>query len=335
MRGHSAPRHQRSGEMELKLGHLRFLISVAKHKNISKAAEELHISQPAVSKRILDLEKSLGVPLLDRSSRQIVPTRFGEAVIRSGEAILAEMNRIELELQHLERDAKSSVVIGTFPMMAAYLVPTAITRFIRDHDDLFVSVVEDNHFQLLSELRSGRLDFVVGAFAVDSDPELIEEVLFYDRWHAIVRKDHPLVGKPDLTIRELAKWEWVVPAKQFPAHRQWRNVFLSEGIDVPPHRIETTSAGTLRMMLLESDRIGYLTSQNFNLEIQTGLLASLPIELPTTSRAFGISRRARGTSSESAQKLIEYIREVAAEMSKTADLNRVIVTQNPAPAAVL
>ena len=316
--------------MELKLGHLRFLISVAKHKNISKAAEELHISQPAVSKRILDLEKSLGVPLLDRSSRQIVPTRFGDAVIRSGKSILAELNRIELELEHLERDAKSSVVVGTFPMMAAYLLPTAITRLIGERDDFFVSVIEDNHFQLLSELRSGRLDFVVGAFSVDADPELVEEVLFYDRWHAIVRKDHPLIGKPDLSIRELANWEWIVPGTQFPAHRQWRNVFLSEGIDVPPHRVETTSAGTLRMMLLESDRIGYLTRQNFNLEIESELLAALPVELPATSRAFGISRRARGALAEPAQKLIGYIREVAAEMTKTADLNEAIATQKSA-----
>ena len=301
--------------MELKPSHFKLLIAVAEHQSISKAAESLHISQPAVSKRILDLEKSLGIPLLDRTSRQIVPTKFGEAVIRSGKSMLAELNRIEIEIEHLKEEVRSSVVVGTFPMFAAYLVPTAVNRMLATRDDVFVHVVEDSHFHIMSELRAGNLDFVVGAFVVDLDPELVEEVLFHDRWHAIVRSNHPLVENHDLTLQELARWEWVVPPRHFPAYRQWRNVFLSAGIDPPRHRIETTSAGTVRTTLLQTDQIGYLTQQNFNLEIDAGILMPLPVELHTTSRAFGITRRARGKPAEAALDLMEHIRNVAAEVT--------------------
>jgi LysR family transcriptional regulator of gallate degradation len=114
-----------------------------------------------------------------------------------------------------------------------------------------------------------------------------------------------------LTLGDLRTAAWILPPRDVNAHQQWRNAFILAGIEPPRHCVETASLAAARALLLSSDGVALLAQQVVELEKRLGLLTVLPIELPSTTRAIGITTRARAALPEVAGRLIANIRDVA------------------------
>jgi DNA-binding transcriptional LysR family regulator len=297
---------------KVNLAQIRVLLAVVEHGSVTSAANHLNVTQPAVTKRIRELERALGVPLVERSGRGIVPTRFGDAFVRHGRAALAEIVRASDMMTQLRDAAEAAIQVGTLPSAAYGLVPVAVTRLLDESPHASISIVEGTLDPLISALRQGKLDMVVGALPEeDAGQDLAFDTLFYDWLHVAVRRGHPFVKRKGLTLRELRSECWILPPRDVRAHRQWRNAFVLAGMEPPRQYVETASLAVARALLLSSNRIALMPRQVIEFEKQLGLLRALAVELPTTRRAIGITTRSRSALPEIVCRLIMNIHDAA------------------------
>jgi DNA-binding transcriptional LysR family regulator len=187
---------------ELRL--VRYWIAVAEEGNITRAAERLHISQPALSAAIKQLEGQLGVALLDRSDRVLRVTPAGELLADEGRALLASAERVVAQVQDRDRAAVGRLRIGMTPTARYGLGPELLAACADRAPGVMLYPAEDATGALLRDVRSGRLDVAV----LFCPPAAVEGVVIAPLRSepAVVhlRADHPLAARPSVGLEELA-----------------------------------------------------------------------------------------------------------------------------------
>jgi LysR family transcriptional regulator, regulator for genes of the gallate degradation pathway len=300
----------------MNLRQLSNLVAVADSGSITRAAQLLNVSQPAMTRSIRDLERSLGVTLFDRGPRGITPTAYGETLIAHARTIHAELRRAVADLDSIRGIAAGHVRIGAAPLAAADLVPRALARLLAARPNINVTVEEGANRTLLPMLRRGDLDMVVGPLVSDApETDFSEEVLFYNRLAIVARAGHALAGRTPLGFADLAGQQWILPTPLVTLREQLAQGFRMAGLAMPETAVATTSISCAKMLLLCSDRLTVLPPQLFRTETEQGLVAVLPVQWTLRSRPVGITVRTRGTLSPAARALIEHLRaELGAEM---------------------
>lgn len=302
----------------MNLRQLQTLLVIAECRSISRAAERLHVSQPAVTKSLRELERSLGVSLFERSARGLSATRYGESLIRHAKSVSAELRHAGEELAALRGAATGRISVGTAPIGAAKIVPHAVAAVLHDQPGLVVNVVEGTHATLLPGVTVGELDLFFGPLGDDGPGEgLVEEVLFYDRLHIVARRDHPLAKRRRLMLADLIDQDWVLPPTTVRPRRQLENAFRRAGLKPPTTGVETASPLILRTLLLESDRISVIAQQALTVEVQLGLIRLLPVDLGATIRPIGIVMRAGASPSPATGMLIDHLKAAIGETPQT------------------
>lgn len=285
----------------MNLRQLSNLVAVADCGNITHAAAELHISQPALTKSIRDLETSLGVSLFDREPRGVRPTASGDSLIAHARTVLAEIRRANADLDLIRDVATGNVLVGAAPVVVADLLPRALARFLEISPDVNVAVSEGTNQDLMPALRSGTLDMVIGPLMPDGpDPACTEQVLYYNELAIVARAQHPLAGASRLTFADLAGQEWILPPRSAAPRGQLDNAFRREGVEPPARAVESSSMSCVRALLMETDRLTVLPPQIVRLEQKLGLVTVLPVDWSAPSRPMGITTRLRGTLSAAA-----------------------------------
>ena len=171
----------------LKLKQLRLLVAVGKFGSIQHAARELQISQPAATKLIQDLELDFEVQLFERTNRGVIPTDFGDTLIRHGKLILAQVSNAAQELDDLSEGSSGRVVIGTLLAAVPILLPSAIETVIAERPRVAIKVVEGTNDALMPALYSGEIDMIVGRLpAYRARTELVQDALFDENIVAVV-----------------------------------------------------------------------------------------------------------------------------------------------------
>ena len=152
-------------DSRVKFRHLHTFLEVARQKSVVKAANVLHVSQPAVTKTIRELEEALGVAVFEREGRGIRITRYGEVFLRhAGAALSALKQGIDSVSQELS-DAAPPVRVGALPTVSTRIMPRAMTLFLQEATGSRIKIVTGENAVLLEQLRVGDLDLVVGRLA--------------------------------------------------------------------------------------------------------------------------------------------------------------------------
>lgn len=133
----------------LKFKQLRLLVAVGQHGSIQHAARDLNTSQPAATKMIRDLELDFEVKLFDRTNRGVIPTPFGEALIRHGKLIFAQVSSAAQELEDLAEGNSGRIVVGTLLAASSQLLPAAIERVLIDRPKIAIKVVDGTNDVLM------------------------------------------------------------------------------------------------------------------------------------------------------------------------------------------
>lgn len=300
--------------MNVSLKQLRTLIAIADHGGVAAAARASNISQPAVTRTLRDLESALETRLFVRSPSGMSPTPYGEVLVRRARRAFAELSAAEHEFGALKGNARGRIVIGTLPFMRSSVVPVAVSRFLEDHPDMKVSIVDDSYEMMLRGVCDGEIDLMVGTLReTPLPPELRSEVLFEDPLCVVARSGHPLCGRKTVTLADLATADWVLPGPTLRQRRQLERIFADAGYAPPRTSVEAVSLSTVRMLLMGSDRLTVASRQRIQYEESAGDLAVLPVELPGTSRPIGIVLRREALPSPVQRTLIRHMTEVAAE----------------------
>lgn len=296
----------------LKLKQLRLLVAVGKHGNIQNAARELNISQPSATKMIQDLELDFEVQLFDRTNRGVVPTPFGEALIRHGKLIFAQISNAAQELDDLNEGSSGRVVIGTLLAASSHLLPMAIEQVLDERPKLSIKVVEGTNEVLMPELRSGEIDLVVGRLPTHRHRnELVQERLFTEQTLIVVGNGHPLAGHSSVTFEALKEFGWILPPVETTLRRQLDQYFLKQDHYLPPLALESVSYLTNRSLLQSQNLISLMPAHVARQDLAAGILEKIDLDLPFAAGPVGVSYRKQGPLSPAGMAMLEALRDAA------------------------
>lgn len=296
----------------LKLRQLRLLVAVGRHGNIQNAARELGISQPAATKMIQDLELDFEVILFERTNRGVIPTIFGEALIRHGKLIFSQVSNAAQELHNLNEGNSGRVVIGTLLAASSRLLPIAIETLLQERPKVAIKIVEGTNEMLMPALISGEIDLVVGRLPTHRHrAQLVQEKFFDERVLAVVGSQHPLAHKKALKFEQTKPFGWIAPPIETTLRRQLDQFFQREDYAPESVLIESVSYLTNRALLLRCDLIGFMPAHVASLDIESRLLTQLDWQVPFGTTQLGVSHRGEKTLSPAGIAFLEALRQAA------------------------
>lgn len=236
----------------LRLRHLELLVALADAGTMRAAATRLHLSQPALSKMLAEIETGFGARLFERSPQGLAANALGDAVVYRARVILGELARGQDEVDALRSGAKGVLRLGTLSVTAA--VPQAIVQLRRRVPGARVQIQEGRVRDLIRKLLDGELDCVFGAIT----PELLTsdllrllnpEVLLEDELCVLCASGHALARSRRVRWADLHHMPWVAPPKDTLVRQALMTAFLNEGLEPPEPVIEVVSSVTLGSVL--------------------------------------------------------------------------------------
>jgi LysR family transcriptional regulator of gallate degradation len=292
---------------------LALFASLSELHNMPAVAAAFGVTQPALSALVRELEARTGRVLFTRTARGVTPTRAGSQLAFRCKRALAELRSIGSDLAALRGAVEGSVAVGALPLSRTLILPSAIAALVARHPRLRVSTVESPYEALAAALRSGDIDFIIGALRPPEDAkDLVQTALFEDRISLIVRAGHPLAKLARIGRPALQRAQWVLSRPGSPSRELLERAFREAGHAAPVPAVETGDLALLRGLLLRSDMVTAISAHQLHYEIETGALVVLPYPLETTRRRIGLTQRANALPSPAAMALMEAVRQVVA-----------------------
>ncbi len=285
-----AGRDDASVARRIRLRDLHTLRMVAEAGSMARAAEALALSQPAISKAIAEMERVVGVPLLDRSARGVEPTAYGRVLLGRGMVMLDELRQGIEEIRTLADPATGRVRLGATEPMTA-IVSAVIDQLLRRHPRMGFQIEVGDTGQLFRALRERSIDIAVTRMAGDSEAEggLRADILFHDPLVVMAGRRHPLLRRrrpPELAglLGEL----WTLPPIDTFLGGMVQRVFRARGLEPPPRTVFARTVQA-RVALLRTGRfLDMLPAAMLRFRAQYPGLAALPVTLPETRRPIAL-----------------------------------------------
>ncbi len=188
----------------MELRQLEYLVAVIEEASFTRAAARVHVAQPGVSAQIRQLERELGQPLLDRSTRTVRPTEAGAAVLPHARAALAAVAGIRAAVDDLAGLLRGHVSVGTVAAGGPIDLPGRLADFHQDYPGVEVTLTEDTSERLTGSLLAGRVDLAIIGLGDTDPPGLAVEVITDRPLAAVMSSDHPLARRQAVKLKELA-----------------------------------------------------------------------------------------------------------------------------------
>jgi LysR family transcriptional regulator of gallate degradation len=292
---------------------LAMFASLSELHNMPAVAAAFGVTQPALSALVRELEARTGRALFTRSARGVTPTRAGSQLAFRCKRALAELRSIGSDLAALRGAVEGSVAVGALPLSRTLILPSAIAALVARHPRLRVRTVESPYEALAAALRSGDIDFIIGALRPPGDAkDLVQTSLFEDRLSLIARAGHPLAKLARIGRPALQRAQWVLSRPGSPSRELLERAFREAGQAAPVPAVETGDLALLRGLLLRSDMVTAISAHQLHYEMETGALVALPYPLERTRRRIGLTQRANALPSPAAQALMDAVRQVVA-----------------------
>lgn len=305
-------------DTRVKFRHLQAFIEVARHKSVVKAASVLNISQPAVTKTIRELEEALGVALVEREGRGIRLSRYGEVFLKHAGAAIAALRQGVDSVSHARIGEMPLIRIGALPTVSSRIMPRAMDLFLKENTGSRIKIVTGENSVLLDQLRFGELDLVVGRLAgADKMTGFIFEHLYSEQVVFAVRGGHPLLVSDHSPLSDLSRYPILMPTTSSIIRPFVDQLLIANGISSLPNQIETVSDSFGRAFVLSSDAIWIISAGVVSRDLETGLMAALPIDTSDTRGPVGLTMRTDALPSIAMSLLMQTIREAALSRSLT------------------
>jgi DNA-binding transcriptional LysR family regulator len=298
----------------LKLRHLNVLLAVAEAGSMAKAAEQLAISQPVVSKAIADLEQTLGVRLVERGPRGVEPTVYGRALLKRSAIIQDELLTSVSELENLADPAAGELRIGSTEAMGASLIPVIIDRMSRQYPRITFEVVLADPATLRErELRGRRVDLVIGQRVqpgFDND-DLNVTILYRDRLCVVAGTENPWARRRKIALADLVEERWCLPPPGHPIGSMVIDCFRRSGLRPPQNIVTSQSAPFTSSLIANGQFLGILGSVFLGSHVARAPLKVLPVRLPIPAWPISIVTLKNRAPNPVTKLFVDCVREVA------------------------
>jgi DNA-binding transcriptional LysR family regulator len=301
----------------LKLSDLRLLNAVVQWGGMAKAATHLNISQPAVSKAIATLERTLGVRLLERNPQGVEPTVYGRALLKGGIAVFDELKQSVKQIEFLADPTAGELRIACSEPLAAGFVPTVIDRLSRQHPRISFHVVTADPVTITDrELRQRNIELAVAPTpGLNLGADITAEILFDDRQVVMADAHSKWARRRNMRLADLINEPWLLPPPGSIIGSSILEVFRASGLEPPRHQVVSfsiplhhhllASGHFLIMLPVSMARLG----KHLHLKI-------LEVGIPGIPRPTGIMTLRKRTLSPLAHVFIDAVRELAKSLAK-------------------
>jgi DNA-binding transcriptional LysR family regulator len=285
---------------------------------MAKAATELAISQPAVSKAIADMEYTFGLRLLDRSRSGIEPTAYGRALVTRGQAIFDELKQGVEELAFLSDPTVGDLRIGSTESVAAGFLPAVVKRFSLEQPrvrlDVAQTVMSTLHYR---ELRERSIDLLIGRIPVPFDEDDLEaEVVYNDDTVVIAGRQSKWAKSRKLMLADLAGERWILPPPHTMQGSLAPKLFRDSGSEMPHAPITTLSIHLCLRLVAGGQFVTMLPASVLEFGNRDESIKVLPINIPVRRRPVAIVTLKNRTRSPAARLFIECVHRTARENAK-------------------
>ena len=303
----------------LKLHDLHILLTVAELGSMGRAAERLAISQPSVSKAIADMEHTIGVRLLDRTSRGVEPTDYGRALLRRGVGAFDELRQGIKDIETLADPTTGQVRVGCPEAIASGFLAAVIEQFCRHYPRVEISVTASNNMSYeFRLLRDRDVDFLLGGIPSGfAEADLNAEILYRDRPYVLSGTKHRLARRHKIELAELVDEPWLLPRDSILTSLV-AEAFRTDGLAVPKFGVRSYSGhqrirllATNRFVAAESGSVLRFSADRYEFKL-------LPVDVAFRSWDVAIVSLQRRTVSPVVQIFLDHVRAVARPLAEAA-----------------
>jgi len=288
--------------------HMRLIDALDRTKSLSDAARFLHISQPAASKALRDAEFVAGQQMFERSAHGVKPTTAGLIIIRYAQRMLADIGKLDEELDRLERPGGGVCVIGALPVAAAGMASPIIQQILDGHDELELRLEEGRLEALLPRLISGELDVILGRLYEPELPDgLIREPLYDEPIALVAHVNHPAFEQNPNNL-DFSDFRLLLPTFSQRLGRETEHYLSRVEFPLPRRRIRATSHMLIREMLHETDMITVIPQLLVAGDLRRGSLKVLPVKAAAAPRPAGLLFNPARASTPNIQLIINVTR---------------------------
>lgn len=295
----------------MELRDLEYFRVVAQHGHIGRAANKLRLTQPALSKSVARLEAALGARLLERTSRGVVLTQVGVALIARATHIHSAVDGALREAKDLSSGVSGQLRIGTGPTAGEHLLPSVCAEMLRGSPRLFIQVVVGLSDVLLAALERGELDLVFGSFPEPRIEGMAYESLGEDVLTVFTRKRHALARARQIDLSQLAGVRWALPNASVTSRRTLQHVLQTRRLPAPDVALESNSTQVLLAAVARSDMVGYLPTGAVRASGAMRELALLHVAPLQIERSLGVISRPGAYLPPVVVRLMNALRRVA------------------------
>lgn len=295
------------------LRRLEVFVALYDHHHTKTVAHALGVSQPAISTSLKILEKGAVMSLFQRTPRGMMPTSAGREIAPFISRAINEIGHIKEDIAARQGILTGSVHIGALPLSRTRLLPEAIALVMAQHPGIRIFTNESAFGGLITGLRSGEVDFIVGALRKDDDFFDTENITLFAEELVLVAGPHHPLSQRALKPSDLAKAKWILPRSKSPARRLLDKALIQRGLAPLEPVLESGDLAIVRGLLLRTDMIAAVSSQQTAWELEAGVLKQLAFSLPDTRREIGLIFRQGSLHSPAAQAVIDTIRQMFAE----------------------
>lgn len=298
-------------DRRIKFRHLDAFCAIARELSLKRAAEQLLLTQPAISRTLKELEEIVGATLMDRSRAGVRLTPRGEVFLQFAEQSTAALRQGLRSVQD-DKAASGRLRVGALPSVASGLVVRAAQRFLDEHKDIILHVEEGTHEALTGRLRGGGLDLVLGRLG---RPETMDGLVFRqlhsEEVVVVCRHDSPAASIKG--FEDLAQFRVLYPPKSSAIRPLIARMLISRGVPLFPDRIETASSSFGRAMVLSDPLLVWFISRGVIADdLATGRMIALDLDTTETLGSVGMISRAEGLPSSTVRAFTRCVSELGA-----------------------
>ncbi|MBS1229293.1 MAG: putative LysR family transcriptional regulator [Proteobacteria bacterium] len=303
--------------LKISVRQIVLLNALDEFRNMGRAAISMHMTQPAVSHLLQQLEEKLGVKLFERLPRGMEPTIYGEVMVRYAKSVIHDFEHAEAEIAELSQGASGLVRIGSVIEPVPFLLTKSLLAFKAENPGVRISLEVGTSDTLVPLLIRGDLDLVLGRIPDQLHNQNLEIVFFEMGEHmsVIARPGHRLASKKKIDFSDISDATWILHPVGSPIRLRIESALKQAGMTAKLDIVETASLLATTAMIEESDMIAVVPHDVAQHYAKYGMVTILPIKLPTLMVNPGMITRKAKTLSPAAQKLLHCLKQYGKVLS--------------------
>jgi DNA-binding transcriptional LysR family regulator len=264
---------------------LRVFNAVARHLSFAKAAEILHVSAPAITMQIKELEAEVGMPLFERQGRKVSLTTSGEYLLVYARKMLALLKDAEDAAARLQRIETGKLTIGMVDT-TTYFIPALLSKFLKEHEGIELALNVGNRSELIQALQNSEVDIAImgsppSEISVRAEPFAANPLVF------VASPEHPLAGESGLRAEDLRQQSFIV-REPGSGTRSAMEAFFSQARFQPRFSMELQSNDAIKQAVKANLGLSFLSLHTIGLELQTQQLSVLQVRGSPVVRAWHV-----------------------------------------------